>query len=160
MKLKILSAGLLTVLLLLSLCACGGSPSSTPTASPQATSTPAHDTTPEPGTESDGEDTTPAAEGEYDLDYESEEWQTMSSDRSPLETLKTALATVKPMQWNEVTYEEVAELFGCDASQFKMENGKRVYRWRSSESEYSYCAVLFEETDGEWFYAGGTSESF
>ena len=131
---------LLTMIMLVSLVACGG----------------------EQGAAAQGEDEAPKAQ----IDLEAEGEQKVSDERAAKATLietrdvwlegkmTFALAT------DAKTYEEMVEHIGCEASIYenKPEDGERWYTWVAEEDETAkFLAVFWETGDGWTLYSIGST---
>ena len=150
MKAQQLFALLLIAALGLALSACGGSSPSSQPEIPAVESTVSEvESEVESNVEAEVESTD--SNNPYGLDYASESWQAMSSDRLSKADLLTAYETIEATAKGTMTYEDVVSLIGVDATEFKFSTVEgRIYSWSTSEDEYTYIRVLFEETDGDW----------
>ena len=121
MKIKRISALLLAIALVLTFCACGG---------PKEPEVQLVD---------------------FNLDYESTEWQPMSDDRATEEKLLEVYAIISAGV-TETDYADVVALVGCEASEFRNDgSGNRVYKWRTAESEYVDMGLTFELQGADWY---------
>jgi len=146
---------LLVAIFTLSFTACGGGSSSpTPTSTTESTST----STPAPHDEIAEHTFDPVLgnDGLYNLDYELEEMQEMSSERLSTETIRAFVNWMKEElpreERDELTYVKLLEYIGCDPSDYKFDFGKRTYEWRTEENEYKYFSVTFKLEDGIWVF--------
>ena len=123
MKIKKISALFLAIALVLTFCACGSS-----------------------------EPKKPVVElVDYNLDYESTEWQPMSDERATEEKLLEVYEIIQAGVIG-MRYEDVVELVGCEASDFRNDgSGNRLYKWYTSESEYVDMGLTFEQQGDEWY---------
>ena len=117
---------------------------SSPPSAPAAAIEPESQAAPSNMPEEDPED------NPYDLDFNlADVWQPMSDVRLTQEGLLSLYNEVKAPKETD-TYADVVEKMGCDASRFKLTEGKRYFGWLSEENESQGIQVIFAEVDGKW----------
>ena len=155
MKFKSFSALLLSFLLLVLFSACGRNTSPENTQSPDTMQS--HDTTQSENSDQSSEpsqpdDSTDTDNNPYDLDYESADPQAMSSERLTKAELLDAYNHFGNMDADErsnITYEDIVEYIGCDASEF-YGLSSRSYVWYASDDQYAQMNATFLNDGGDW----------
>lgn len=91
----------------------------------------------------------------FNLDYESEESQAMSSDRVSTSKLQSVFNWLDGQgdKLYDLTYKDVASWAGCHASTYSNLFGKRHYVWESDDQSTS-LGVSCETIGGEWAVTG------
>jgi len=139
MKLKHSMAILLTVLLMLAISSCSNGTSSNGSKSP--------------ANEPSNEANTAVDDNPYGLDYESGDEQPMSSDRLPKEKLSEAYDYFVGMDASErakLTYEDMVDYIGCDASAYSYLGTYRTYIWYAEDNEYTQMNASIGKVNGVW----------
>jgi len=133
-KLKSAFAILLTVALLLGLCAC----------QPKVIS-PGNDGTPNGNT---------ASNSNIQIDYEADGEQPMSDKRATEEVLVNTYHTwykgLDSEVKNALTYEDLAKQIGVEASVFQRSGSYRMYIWTADGDNSKKLHATLQEDDGKW----------
>ena len=137
-KLRRILTTLLTLVLLVTLCACGNSNAPADTGS-EKTSAPAEDY--------DG--------SSFGIDLESAELQPMSEERATKEKLReTRDDYCEGLNFFDAlksrTYKDFVDYIGCDASEYQLYNGNRFYIWIAEDDDTANFNVLFSNESGAW----------
>jgi|GEM_PF-476691 len=103
--------------------------------------------------ESDGKGTSVVDDNPFNLDYESAEVQEMSSERLPQATLKEFydyFVGLGAAGRENLTYADMVEHIGCEASEFSFTSGYRIYVWRAEENDFAQMNASIPGNNGVW----------
>ena len=89
----------------------------------------------------------------FNLDYESAEVQEMSSERLSQDALKEFydyFVGLGAAGRENLTYADMVEHIGCEASEFSFTSGYRIYVWRAEENAFAQMNASIPESNGVW----------
>ena len=89
----------------------------------------------------------------FNLDYESAEVQEMSSERLSQDALKEFydyFVGLGAAGRENLTYADMVEHIGCEASEFSFTSGYRIYVWRAEENSFAQMNASIPESNGVW----------
>jgi len=155
MKSKNTALFLLTAVMLLFLCACGGDKANE-SDQPNTTTTTSAQETLEPEEPPISDENEPDSTEDSSANSSSQEEQEMSAERVDLEVLsetrdwimgltEEALANLK--------YDDVVTFIGCEPSTFQVSGeDAQIYQWKADGAEADCLKVSFKLIDGNWIY--------